>query len=157
MDTVTESELAIALAQEGGIGIIHKNLSIEAQAREVIKVKRSANGVITDPITLGPDDTVSRAIDLMHEYKVSGFPITEDGASDLRSKGTLVGILTRRDLKFAHDLNTPIREIMTSEQLVTAPEGTTAGAGRGNPQPAQGREAPARRRRGQPCRLDHHA
>ena len=125
MDTVTESELAIALAQEGGIGIIHKNLSIEAQAREVIKVKRSANGVITDPITLGPDDTVGRAIDLMHEYKVSGFPITEDGSIDLRSKGKLVGILTRRDLKFAQDANTPIRDVMTSENLVTAPDDTT--------------------------------
>lgn len=125
MDTVTESELAIALAQEGGIGIIHKNLSIEAQAREVIKVKRSANGVITDPITLGPDDTVSRAIDLMHEHNVSGFPITENGSHDLRSKGKLIGILTRRDLKFAQDENTRIRDVMTSENLVTAPEGTT--------------------------------
>ncbi len=125
MDTVTESELAIGLAQEGGIGIIHKNLSIEAQAREVIKVKRSANGVITDPITLGPDDTVERAIDLMLEHNVSGFPITDDGSNDLRSKGRLVGILTRRDLKFAHEMSTPIREIMTSEQLVTAPAGTT--------------------------------
>ena len=125
MDTVTESELAIALAQEGGIGIIHKNLSIQPQAREVIKVKRSANGVITDPITLGPDDTVGRAIDLMHEYKVSGFPITEDGSIDLRSKGKLVGILTRRDLKFAQDANTPIRDVMTSENLVTAPDDTT--------------------------------
>lgn len=125
MDTVTESELAIALAQEGGIGIIHKNLSIEAQAREVAKVKRSANGVITDPITLGPDDTISRAIDLMHEHNVSGFPITQDGAGDLRSKGKLVGILTRRDLKFAQDADTPISDVMTGENLVTAPAGTT--------------------------------
>jgi IMP dehydrogenase len=125
MDTVTESELAIALAQEGGIGIIHKNLPIEAQAREVAKVKRSANGVITDPITLGPDDTVGRAIELMIEHNVSGFPITEDGSQDLRSKGRLVGILTRRDLKFAQNQNTPIRDVMTSENLVTAQEGTT--------------------------------
>tara|TARA_R110002072_G_scaffold42064_10_gene117926 strand:- start:64598 stop:66136 length:1539 start_codon:yes stop_codon:yes gene_type:complete len=125
MDTVTESELAIGLAQEGGIGIIHKNLPIEAQAREVIKVKRSANGVISDPITLGPTDTVARAIELMHEYKVSGFPITADGANDVRSKGKLMGILTRRDLKFAQDETTPISEIMTSENLVTAPAGTT--------------------------------
>ena len=125
MDTVTESELAICLAQEGGIGIIHKNLTIEAQAREVAKVKRSANGVITDPITLGPDDSVSRAIDLMHEHNVSGFPITEDGSKDLRSKGKLLGILTRRDLKFAQDANTPINEVMTSENLVTASAGTT--------------------------------
>jgi len=125
MDTVTESDLAICLAQEGGIGIVHKNLSIEAQAREVAKVKRSANGVITDPITLGPNDTVNRAIELMHEHNVSGFPITENGSEDLRSKGKLLGILTRRDLKFARDMNTPINQIMTGEHLVTAPAGTT--------------------------------
>lgn len=125
MDTVTESNLAIALAQEGGIGIVHKNLSIEAQALEVIKVKRSANGVIRDPITLGPDDTILRAIDLMNEHNVSGFPITQDGSADLRSKGKLIGILTRRDLKFAQDMDTPVRDVMTSENLVTAPAGTT--------------------------------
>jgi IMP dehydrogenase len=125
MDTVTESDLAIALAQEGGIGIIHKNLPVETQAREVIKVKRSANGVITDPITLGPDDNVERAIELMHEHNVSGFPITENGSEDLRSKGKLIGILTRRDLKFARDKNTKISEVMTGENLVTAGEGTT--------------------------------
>jgi IMP dehydrogenase len=125
MDTVTESELAIALAQEGGIGIIHKNLDVETQAREVAKVKRSANGVITDPITLGPNDPISRAMDLMLEHNVSGFPITEDGSNDLRSKGKVLGILTRRDLKFAQNLSTPIRNVMTSENLVTAPAGTT--------------------------------
>ena len=125
MDTVTESALAIALAQEGGIGIIHKNLSIEDQAREVATVKRSANGVITDPITLGPTDTVARAIELMHAHNVSGFPITEDGSDTLRSKGKLVGILTRRDLKFASNHNTPVAEIMTKDGLVTAPTGTT--------------------------------
>ncbi len=125
MDTVTESSLAIALAQEGGIGIVHKNLSVEAQAREVATVKRSANGVITDPITLGPDDTVAKAIELMHAHNVSGFPITDDGASVLRSKGKLLGILTRRDLKFACKENTPISEVMTKEGLVTAPAGTT--------------------------------
>ncbi len=125
MDTVTESATAIALAQEGGIGIIHKNLSVEAQAREVATVKRSANGVITDPITLGPDDTVGRAIELMHAHNVSGFPITADGSNDLRSKGRLVGILTRRDLKFAGDNTTPIHEVMTKDNLVTAPAGTT--------------------------------
>ncbi len=125
MDTVTESDLAIVLAQEGGIGIIHKNLPIEAQAREVIKVKRSANGVITDPITLGPDEAVSRAIELMHEFNVSGFPITENGSEDLRSKGKLLGILTRRDLKFAQNQDTKVSDVMTSENLVTAPAGTT--------------------------------
>ncbi|MBO6512631.1 MAG: IMP dehydrogenase [Phycisphaerales bacterium] len=125
MDTVTESELAIALAQEGGIGIIHKNLSIEAQAREVATVKRSANGVITDPITIGPADTVGRAIELMHTHNVSGFPITEDGSDTLRSKGALLGILTRRDLKFASNHDTPISEVMTKDGLVTAPASTT--------------------------------
>ncbi len=125
MDTVTESALAIALAQEGGIGFIHKNLSIEDQAREVATVKRSANGVITDPITLGPTDTVGKAIELMHAHNVSGFPITEDGSDTLRSKGALLGILTRRDLKFASNHETPISEVMTKEGLVTAPESTT--------------------------------
>jgi IMP dehydrogenase len=125
MDTVTESELAIALAQEGGIGIIHKNLTIEEQAREVATVKRSANGVITDPITLGPTDSVAKAIELMHAHNVSGFPITKDGSGDLRSKGTLLGILTRRDLKFASNHDIAIDEVMTKENLVTAPASTT--------------------------------
>jgi IMP dehydrogenase len=125
MDTVTESALAIALAQEGGIGFIHKNLSIEDQAREVATVKRSANGVITDPITLGPEDTVAKAIELMHAHNVSGFPITQDGSEDLRSKGKLLGILTRRDLKFASNHNIAISEVMTKEGLVTAQAGTT--------------------------------
>ena len=125
MDTVTESNLAIALAQEGGIGFIHKNLSIEAQAREVATVKRSANGVITDPITLGPDDTVGRAIELMHAHNVSGFPITQDGSSELRSKGKVLGILTRRDLKFAENHAMPVGEIMTKDNLVTGAPDTT--------------------------------
>jgi len=125
MDTVTESALAIALAQEGGIGIVHKNLSIEEQAREVATVKRSANGVITDPITLGPTDTVAKAIQLMHAHNVSGFPITEDGSTTLRSKGKLLGILTRRDLKFASNHDIAIQEVMTKDGLVTAPAETT--------------------------------
>ncbi len=96
MDTVTESALAIALAQEGGIGIIHRMLTPEAQAREVALVKRSENGVINDPVTLAPGDKVDRALKLMDEQTVSGFPVTADGSS----RGRLVGILTRRDLKF---------------------------------------------------------
>src|ERR1041385_2145221 len=99
MGTVTEAALAIALAQEGGIGIMHKNMPVEAQAREVAKVKRSANGIIQDPITLGPEDTVRRARELMRQHNVSGFPITADGSTVLRSKGKVLGILTRRDLK----------------------------------------------------------
>lgn len=125
MDTVTESALAIALAQEGGIGIIHKNMPIEAQAREVEKVKRSANGVIFDPVTLRPDDTIGRAKALMREHNVSGFPVTERPTSGDRSGGKVVGILTRRDLKFGVDESTLVREVMTSEGLITAPPNTT--------------------------------
>ena len=117
MDTVTESELAIALAQEGGIGIIHKNLTIALQTREVDKVKRSENGIITDPITLPPDDTVGHARQIMEEHHVSGVPITVDGK--------LKGILTRRDLKFLADNSQKISEVMTHKHLVTAPENTT--------------------------------
>jgi IMP dehydrogenase len=125
MDTVTESALAIALAQEGGLGFIHKNLPIEAQAREVAKVKRSANGVILDPITLGPGDTVQRAKELMRQHNVSGFPVTEDGSTNLRGKGRVLGIITRRDLKFVEDSGRLVGEVMTKDHLVTAPAGTT--------------------------------
>ena len=117
MDTVTESALAIALAQEGGIGIIHKNLTIEAQQREVVKVKRSENGVILDPVTLSPELPVSAARQLMNEQNVSGIPIVEGGK--------LVGILTRRDLKFLTDEAMQIRDVMTKANLVTGPAGTT--------------------------------
>jgi len=121
MDTVTESALAIALAQEGGIGIIHKNLPIEAQAREVTKVKRSENGVISDPIALRPDQTVADAMNLMEQQNVSGFPVTADGSSH----GTVVGILTRRDMKFLDDIGAKVSEVMTSGNLITAPPETT--------------------------------
>src|SRR6516165_5608918 len=117
MDTVTESELAIALAQEGGIGIIHKNMSIQAQTREVDKVKRSENGIITDPITLPPDETVGTARRIMDEQKVGGVPITVNGF--------LKGILTRRDLRFLTNNNQRLAEVMTRDNLVTAPENTT--------------------------------
>ncbi len=121
MDTVTESALAIALAQEGGLGIIHRNMPIDVQAREVSKVKRSANGVILDPLTLAPEDTVGRARQLMQRHSASGFPITEKGAP----KGKVLGILTRRDLKFVEDETTPIGLVMTSSNLITAPPGMT--------------------------------
>ena len=117
MDTVTESELAIALAQEGGIGIIHKNMPIHAQAREVDKVKRSENGIITDPITLPPDETVEPARRIMEEHHISGIPITVDGY--------LKGIITRRDLRFITDNHQRLTEVMTKEKLVTASENTT--------------------------------
>ena len=117
MDTVTESALAIALAQEGGIGIIHKNLNIEAQKREVTKVKRSENGVIQDPVTLSSDLLVTEARKLMKEQNVSGIPIVDGGK--------LAGILTRRDLKFLKDDSVRIKEVMTAENLVTGPADTT--------------------------------
>ena len=117
MDTVTEHRMAIAMARQGGIGIIHKNMSIEAQAEKVDKVKRSENGVITDPFFLSPDHTLADAEDLMHNFRISGVPITENGK--------LVGIITNRDLKFETDYTKKIKESMTSEGLITAPEGIT--------------------------------
>ncbi|QQE12621.1 IMP dehydrogenase [Planctomycetota bacterium] len=121
MDTVTESQLAIALAQEGGIGIIHKNLSIEEQVREVVKVKRSANGVITDPVTLAPNATCGLVRELMEEQNISGVPITENGEPN----GKVVGILTRRDMMFLTNDDKPISEVMTKDRLVTAAPSTT--------------------------------
>ena len=117
MDTVTESRLAIAIAREGGMGIIHKNMSVEAQAENIDKVKRSEHGVITDPFFLEPDCLLSDALALMNKYRISGVPITV--------KGKLVGILTNRDLRFETDFSQPIRNIMTKDNLVTAPVGTT--------------------------------
>ncbi len=117
MDMVTESRLAIALAREGGIGVIHKNLTIERQALEVDRVKRSESGMIVDPVTLEPERTVREALALMSQYHISGLPIT--------SGGRLVGILTNRDLRFETDLDKPVREAMTAKNLVTAREGTT--------------------------------
>ncbi|MFZ4751306.1 MAG: IMP dehydrogenase [Phycisphaerales bacterium] len=121
MDTVTEAALAIALAQEGGIGIVHKNLPPDLQAREVAKVKRSENGVVVDPVTLSPEDTVGRAAKLMAEQGVSGFPVTADGTS----RGEVVGILTRRDMKFLNGRSeAKVGEVMTKDKLVTAPHDT---------------------------------
>ena len=117
MDTVTEHEMAIAMARQGGIGIIHKNMSIEAQAEEVDKVKRSENGVITDPFSLSPEHTLQDAEDLMHKFRISGVPITEGRK--------LVGIITNRDLKFETDYTQKIKDVMTSENLITAKAGIT--------------------------------
>ena len=118
MDTVTESAMAIAIAREGGIGIIHKNMTIEQQATEVDKVKRSEHGVIVDPFRLSENHTLAEADALMGKYKISGVPITEEN-------GKLKGIITNRDLRFETDFTKPIKEAMTSENLITAPEGTT--------------------------------
>src|SRR5215212_5174121 len=121
MDTVTESRLAIAMAQQGGIGIIHKNLSVQEQASEVDRVKRSESGMIVNPITLSPTNRIYEALDLMRKYRISGVPITEDGAKE----GKLVGILTNRDLRFENNLDRPISDIMTRDPLFTVPVGTT--------------------------------
>jgi IMP dehydrogenase len=121
MDTVTESRLAIAMAQHGGLGVIHKNLSIEEQASEVDRVKRSESGMIVNPITLGPANRIHEALDLMKSYRISGVPITEDGSKE----GRLVGILTNRDLRFETNVSRRIDEVMTKEPLITVPVGTT--------------------------------
>ena len=126
MDTVTESRLAIAMAQQGGLGVIHKNLTIEEQASEVDRVKRSESGMIVDPITLSPTHRIFEALDLMKKYSISGVPITEDGSKE----GRLVGILTNRDLRFETNVNRAISEVMTRDPLFTVPVGTTLDAAR---------------------------
>ncbi|MGH2996159.1 MAG: IMP dehydrogenase [Gaiellaceae bacterium] len=118
MDTVTEARMAIALAREGGIGVIHRNLPVEAQAAEVDKVKRSEAGMIVEPVTLRPHDRVADALELMRTYRISGVPIVDEG-------GRLAGILTNRDLRFEDDVEQPIERLMTTENLVTVPVGTT--------------------------------
>src|SRR5208282_5695143 len=117
MDTVTESHLAIALAQQGGMGIIHRNMSVERQAEEVDRVKRSESGMIVDPITIGPDQKISDAMAVMNRYRISGVPVTEGPR--------LVGILTNRDLRFETRYDLPIRDVMTKNNLITVPVGTT--------------------------------
>src|SRR5918992_3627410 len=118
MDTVTEARLAIALARVGGLGIVHRNLAIADQVAEVDKVKRSESGMIVEPVTLRPDDTVADALELMSRYRISGVPITDE-------TGVLVGILTNRDLRFESNVSQPVSALMTSRNLVTAPVGTT--------------------------------
>ena len=117
MDTVTESRLAIAIAQQGGLGIVHRNLSIEQQADEVDKVKRSESGMIMDPITLSPDHKIADALEMMRRYKISGVPVTKNKK--------LVGILTNRDLRFETRTDILISKIMTKDNLITVPVGTT--------------------------------
>jgi len=117
MDTVTESRLAIAMAQQGGLGVVHRNLTIEQQAGEIDKVKRSESGMIVDPVTIAPEQPISDALDLMRRFKISGVPVTR--------KGKLVGILTNRDLRFISRTDVPIGDVMTKENLITVPVGTT--------------------------------
>ncbi len=118
MDTVTEARTAIAMAQEGGIGIIHRNLTVAEQVAEVDKVKKSEAGMIVDPITMRPDQRVAEALEIMARYRISGVPITDE-------EGHLLGILTNRDLRFEKNLDRPVREVMTTRNLVTVPPGTT--------------------------------
>ena len=118
MDTVTESEMAIAMARAGGIGVLHKNMSVDRQAAEVDRVKRSESGMIMNPITLRPEATLREAVSLMSRFKISGLPIVD-------GDDRLVGIITNRDLQFERSLDRPLRDAMTKDDLVTAPEGTT--------------------------------
>src|SRR5881397_3194913 len=117
MDTVTESHLAIALSQQGGIGIVHRNMPIDRQVEEVDRVKRSESGMIVDPVTIAPDKKISDALDVMRRYRIAGVPVTQNGK--------LVGILTNRDLRFETRTDVPISEVMTKENLITVPVGTT--------------------------------
>src|ERR1017187_8493096 len=117
MDTVTESHLAIALAREGGIGIVHRNMSIERQAEEVDRVKRSESGMIVDPVTMAPEQRIYEALEVMRRFRISGVPVTRNGK--------LVGILTNRDLRFETNLDQPIANVMTKDNLITVPVGTT--------------------------------
>src|SRR5260221_2135490 len=126
MDTVTESRLAIAMAQQGGMGVIHKNLTVDEQASEVDRVKRSESGMIVNPITLSPSNRIFEALELMKKYRISGVPITQDGSKE----GRLVGILTNRDLRFETNVNRAISDVMTADHLITVPVGTTLEAAR---------------------------
>ena len=146
MDTVTESRLAIAMAQQGGIGVIHKNLSVEEQASEVDRVKRSESGMIVDPITLSPTNRIDEALELMKKYRISGVPITEDGSKE----GRLVGILTNRDLRFEIEPRPADRRHHDARSAVHGPGRHDARAGARIPPSSQGREA-ARRRRAATC------
>ena len=151
MDTVTESRLAIAMAQQGGLGVIHKNLSIEEQASEVDRVKRSESGMIVNPITLSPTNRIYEALDLMKKYRISGVPITEDGSKE----GRLVGILTNRDLRFETNVKPRDRRGDDARAAVHRAGRHDAGRGARDPPPAQGRKA-ARRRQGLPAQgADH--
>ena len=151
MDTVTESAMAIAMAQQGGLGVIHKNLSIDEQASEVDRVKRSESGMIVNPITLSPANRIYEALELMKRYRISGVPITEDGSKE----GRLVGILTNRDLRFETNVDRPIDDVMTKAPLYHGAGGYDTRRGSRDPAPPQGREA-ARRGQGLPAEGPDH-
>ena len=148
MDTVTEARLAIALAREGGLGIVHRNLSIADQVAEVDKVKRSESGMIVEPVTLRASDLVADALELMERYRISGVPIIDD-------EGVLVGILTNRDLRFETDTSQPVSALMTSRDLVTAPVGTTLAEAEAILHRNKIEKLPGRRSRGAPHGAHH--
>ena len=139
MDTVTEARTAIAMAQEGGIGAIHRNLSIDEQALEVEKVKKSESGMILDPVTVDPDQRIVDALEIMRRYRISGLPVTQEGK--------LVGILTNRDLRFEKRLDRRVREVMTRENLITGPARYRPGRSQGDPARQSYREAAHRGQR----------
>ena len=148
MDTVTESATAICMAQEGGIGIIHRNLSIQDQAHEVEKVKKSESGMIVDPITIEPDQKIGEALEIMEKYRISGVPVVKGNR--------LVGILTNRDLRFEENLELPVEAVMTKDNLVTVKPGHLDGGIEEDPSRASDREAPGGGRAVQPQGPDHH-
>ena len=138
MDTVTEADMAIALAQLGGIGVLHRNLSVEEQAAAVRQVKRFESGMVVNPITMTPDQTLAEALELMKANRISGIPIVE-------KSGKLCGILTNRDVRFAENPRQPVSELMTRDNLATVPIGTSRGRGAADPPPAPDREVAGRR------------
>ncbi len=148
MDTVTEARMAIAMAREGGIGVLHRNLSPEDQAAQVDLVKRSESGMITNPVTCSPDDTLREVDALCAKYRICGVPVVDAG-------GTLVGIVTNRDMRFVTDHSAKVRDVMTKMPLITAPVGVTQGAGAGPAARAQGGKAAAGRRGRPAARPDH--
>ena len=147
MDTVTEARLAIAMAQAGGIGVIHRNLDPEAQAEEVRQVKKFESGMVVNPVVIGPDATLADALAAMKRHGISGIPVVEGGGKGGYITGRLVGILTNRDVRFASDPNEPVSALMTKENLIRVQENVEPGGGQAPPAPAPHRKA-ARGRRG---------
>ena len=140
MDTVTEADMAIAMAQLGGIGVLHRNMGVEEQATAVRQVKRFESGMVVNPITMTPDQTLAEALELMKAHRISGIPVVE-------KSGKLCGILTNRDVRFAENPRQPVSELMTRENLATVPIGTSEDRGAANPPPAPDRETAGGRRR----------
>ena len=146
MDTVTEARLAIAMAQAGGIGVIHRNLDPEAQAEEVRQVKKFESGMVVNPVVIGPDATLADALAAMKRHGISGIPVVEGGGKGGYITGRLVGILTNRDVRFASDPNEPVSALMTKENLIPVKENVEPGGGQATPAPVPHRKAACGRR-----------